>query len=114
MEALVKVNINDINIENKDHIKDIYIFKLDDKKIGYGIITDNKDDLIKIYIDEEYRSNGYGKKFFGKMLGLINSNVKVKTDNEHMICIIKYYKGVELTRLNGIVSFGIPSINKGE
>lgn len=93
MEELVKVNKDEINIDNKESINDFYLFKVDGKKVGYGFTTNISDDMIKIYIDEEYRSNGYGKILFGKMLELFDCDVKLKTSNKHMYNIICSYGG---------------------
>ena len=108
MEALVKKDISKINIDNKDDIKEVYELIKDDIKVGYCLLKNNTKEEVQIFINEEYRSNGYGKLFFGKILDMLNKDVYLKTNNENMICIIKYYNGKELSRNKGIISFVIP------
>lgn len=108
MKSVNKIDITNINIENKEHITDFYVFKNDENKVGYGFITNQEKDKVKIYIDEKYRSNGYGRIFFGNILSILNDKVIVKTDNPHMINIIKYYSGEELSNDNGTITFIIP------
>lgn len=108
MEALVKKDISKIIIENKEDIKEVYEFIKNDNKIGYGIIKNNNEDQLQIFIYEDYRSNGYGKLFFGKMLETIKQDIRVKTNDNHMINIIDFYNGKELSRNKGMRVFLIP------
>ena len=104
MEVLVKKDKLDID----DNIEEIYELLKDDIKVGYCIINKDPKDKIKLYIDDDYRSNGYGKLFFGKVLDMFNEDVFVKTDNRHMMNIIEKYNGIELNRKNGINYYVIP------
>ena len=91
-----------INITNIENIHKAYALENEKKIIGYGITTNNVNNKIEIYIKEEYRSNGYGKILFGKMLEeLKKENYKeiklvYSRDNYRIRNIIEYYGGKQL------------------
>lgn len=91
--------LNTLNINDNDTT---YVLEKDDIVIGYGIITKENKNKIEIFIKEEYRSNGYGKYLFGKMLEeLKKDNYKkieltFKRDNYRIKNIIVYYGGLQL------------------
>lgn len=108
MEALIKKDISKIKIDDIENIEEIYKLLKDDNKVGYIIIKKDPKDQIKLFIEENQRSNGYGKLFFKKILDMIDNDIYLKTDNNHMINIIEYYGGKELSRNDGIRSYVIP------
>lgn len=108
MEALVKKDISKIKIDDIETIKEIYELIKNDNKVGYIIIKKDPKDQIKLFIEENQRSNGYGKLFFDKILNMLDNDIYLKTDNSHMINIIEYYGGKELSRENGIRLYVIP------
>ena len=108
MEALIKKDISKLTIDNIENVKEVYELIKDDLKVGYCIINKDPKDQIKLFIDENYRSNGYGKLFFKKVLDMFNEDVFVKTDNRHMMNIIEKYNGIELSRKKGINYYVIP------
>lgn len=57
--------INSLNIKETS---EAYALEENNEIIGYGIILNNDNSKIEIFIKEEYRSNGYGKLLFRKML----------------------------------------------
>ena len=111
MEALIKKDISKLTIDNIENVKEVYELIKDDLKVGYCIINKDPKDQIKLFIDEDYRSNGYGKLFFKKVLDMFNEDVFVKTNNRRMINIIIYNNGKELYRENGINYYVIPKGN---
>ena len=59
--------MKDLRIEHCSQDSFRYSLKLDGKEIGYGYIYDREINPIEIYIDEQYRSNGYGKYLFSQL-----------------------------------------------
>lgn len=57
-------------IKNMNIKEDSEVFALEKENtiIGYGIIDKKNINELEIFIKEEYRSNGYGKLLFAKML----------------------------------------------
>ena len=47
---------------------EIYELVKDDIAIGYGVINNDINNMVTIYILEKYRGNGYGKILFEQML----------------------------------------------
>jgi GNAT superfamily N-acetyltransferase len=111
MEALIKKDISKLTIDNIENINEVYELNVDDLKVGYCIINKNPEDQIKLFIDEDYRSNGYGKLFFKKVLDTFNTDVFVATNNRHMINIIESNNGKELYRKDGMNYYVIPKGN---
>lgn len=106
MEALVKKDISKLD-DIKD-LKELYELLIDNTKVGYCLLKDNKDDQVLLFIEEKYRSNGYGRLFFKKILDIINDDLYLKTNNSYMINIIESYNGKELSRNNGFRFYIIP------
>ena len=53
-----------------------YLLLNDDKEIGYGYILEQEVNPIEIYINENERSNGYGKFLFEKLLEIVKESDK--------------------------------------
>lgn len=108
---LQEINIDNLNIEGKENILSLYKYFKDNIKIGYAIITKDEEDKIKIYIDEPYQGNGYGKKLFKDILDIVNNEVVVKTDNPIMKIIINFYGGIEISNKEGNITYKVPRIS---
>lgn len=103
MVELIKV---DKKIDLISEIVDYdFLFKLvkDDKTIGYGTINKDKENLIYIYIEEDFRGNNYGKFLFLKMieeiekLGYKEIKVKFPKENIQMLKVVKSAGGLHLS-----------------
>ena len=94
-----KETLNDIN--NEKIIK-AYVLEKDKDILGYGIITNTDINKIQVFIKEEYRSNGYGKYLFGKMVEEIKKenykdvNFVIKKENYRIKNIIVYFGALHL------------------
>ena len=81
---------------------EVYALEKNNIIIGYGILTENNDNKIEIFIKEEYRGNGYGKYIFGKMIEELKKEkykeikLTFKRDNYRIKNIIIYYGGLQL------------------
>lgn len=99
----------DINIDGDI---EVYFLKDDNKLLGYGLINrDVKENMIYIYIYEEYRGNGFGSKLFGYLYnGLKNSEIKellftIDKSNTRFISIIDKYDSLLLGTKENIVKY---------
>ncbi len=76
-------SINDLLNINGDY--NMYMIKCDNKTVGYGQIFKDyiNNNTIFIFIEKEYRGQGYGKKLFFKLL----DEYKKLNHNEIKLCI---------------------------
>lgn len=99
---LYKIDKKILNNPNLKETDNTYALEKDKKVLGYGIISQNRNNIIEIFIKEEERGNGYGKLLFGKMLEqLKRENYKdikltIKKENYRMKNIIIFYGGQQL------------------
>lgn len=101
MLEIKRVNNNDIR--SLFEIKGgelVYSLLLENQNIGYGIIRNNSECKIEIYILDEYQGNGYGNYLFTELLNKVKDNINLKVDlcNNIMRRIIKKNGGIELGR----------------
>ena len=98
---------NNLFYLNKNDV--VYEYIVDNDIVGYGILRDNKYDMIQIYIDEKYENNHYGSELFKKMLELTNKNIYVSVNGENikMNKIIRNNNGIEIGRNDGIYTYMI-------
>ena len=103
-DNFLKKNLFTLNEQDK-----LYSYKVNNKVVGYGIIKNNKFDMIKLYIDEKYQNNHFGSELFKKLLETINEKIYVSTtiENIKMIKIILNNHGIEIGRNNGIITYEI-------
>lgn len=101
MLKIEKASNNDINamfnIKNGDLV---YSLLLEQKNIGYGIIRNNDDCKIEIYILNEYQGNGYGSFLFKELIKKIIGEINLKVDINNVVMkrIIEKNNGIELGR----------------
>lgn len=77
MLTLKKIEESLMQTLNIDKSSEAFALYKEDVIIGYGLIYGKSIKQIEIFIKEEYRSNGYGKILFGRMLGeLKKKNIK--------------------------------------
>lgn len=101
---LIKV----FNLESKD---ELYSLELEDKNIGYGIIREDINNRLEVYILSEYQGKGYGTKLFKELLKIINKEVSVQVDIENIIMrkILNYCKAIEIGRNGKTIRYIIPN-----
>jgi len=92
----------------------LYFLNLEKKNIGSGIIREEQDNKIEIYILKQYQQKGYGTYLLKELLKIIKQDVKVKIKIENTIMqkIIVSVHGLELGRNGEYIQFIIPNINK--
>lgn len=64
MFELLKINnyeLKELNVNNKD---EVYALKKDNQILGYGIISDTKENKVEFSILKKYRGTGHGKIIF--------------------------------------------------
>ena len=100
MIQLVKVNNN-------------YDILLDNKKIGYINLISNSFNMIEIFIEEDYRGNGYGSDSFKLLLddlkkyNINNITITIQVDNIPMMRIINHYKCIIENKNNEFMTYEI-------
>lgn len=91
-----------------------YILKDGDTQLGYAYFKQEKINPIEIFIDEDKRSQGFGKELFVQMVkiakekGLNSLMFEIKNENYRMINIIASFGGVPLGTFNGIQKWMLP------
>lgn len=93
---------DDLSIDDK-----IYVLKLDDVEIGFGLVGIGTNNKLYINIFEKYRGNGYGSYLYLEMLKKINTDFKIRVDknNFNIINIIVKYGGCEIGRDGKFITF---------
>lgn len=98
------------------------VFKLyddNDNTLGLATINCDEDNMVYIYVDENQRNKGYGKKLFGLVLNellrekRIDAKVKFETSNIKMLRIVHDYNGVHLATENKENLYVIPILKGG-
>ena len=109
-----KVTIDLIKVFNLDINDELYSLELDGNNIGYGIIREDINKKLEIYILSEHQGRGYGTKLFGELLNIINKEVIVQVNINNIIMrkILMKYSAIEIGRNGEDIRYVIP--NKGE
>lgn len=100
MIQLVKVNNN-------------YDILLDNNKIGYINIISNPFNIIELFIEENYRGNGYGSNSFKLLMdefrkdNINNLIITIQVDNIPMMRIINHYKCIIKNKNEELVTYEI-------
>ena len=111
---MIEIVKSDKRIEEILKIVDYkYIYKMvkDEKVIGYGTINKDQENVIYIYIQEEYRGNGYGKILFHKMIeetkkeGIREIKLIFKRNNIQMLKIATNVGGLHLSTMEENVQY---------
>lgn len=94
----------------------IYSLELNNNNIGYGIIRDNNDNKLEVYILKKYQGNGYGTKLFKELLKIINEKIIVKTKIENIIMrrIIEKCNGIEKSRDGNFIIYVVPKSKRSD
>ena len=91
-----------------------YILKNGEKEIGYGYFINREINPIEIFINEEERSNGYGKLLFAKMLqvakekGLKALIFKIKDENYRFSNIVSTSGALHISSSDGETKWALP------
>lgn len=117
MFSFIKDNTEEIR--ERFHEGDCYKYKKDNKEIGLGVINNDENDKIFIYIKKDLRGNGYGKLLFTEVLnelikrGYEHINVKFGKENIQMLKIVEYNGGLQISTDKKTVKYLIPiKVNK--
>ena len=103
--------MENLQIERCEQDTSKYSLKLDGKEIGYGCIYVREINPIEIYIDEQYRSNGYGKYLFAQLLliakerGVVGMIFEVTEENYRFITIIGQAGAKQIGKNGAIIKF---------
>ena len=103
MIQLVKVNNN-------------YDILLDNKKVGYINILSNTFNMIEIFIEENYRGNGYGSDSFKLLLNELKKDsinnliITIQVDNIPMMRIINHYKCIIKNKNDKLITYEIINV----
>lgn len=114
MIEIVKTNKKIEEILKIVDYKSIYKMIKDEKVIGYGTINKDQENVIYIFIQEEYRGNGYGKILFHKMIeetkkeGFKEIKLKFERNNIQMLKIVTKEGGLHLSTMGENVQYLIP------
>lgn len=91
---------------------DIYFLKDSDILLGYGFINKSiENNIIYIYVYEEFRGNGYGSRLFKylydelKREGIEEVVFTIDNSNTRFISIITKYDNIHLGINNGLVTY---------
>lgn len=68
----------------------------DNKCIGFSAINKDSNSMIYIYVEPNYRGNGFGTKMFSEMVKLFDDSIilTVETNNVVMNRIINHYNPI--------------------
>ena len=103
--------MENLQIERCNHDPFRYSLKLDGKEIGCGYIYDREINPIEIYIDENHRSNGYGKYLFSQLLQIAKERsvagmiFEVAEENYRFITIIGQVGAKRIGKNGAIIKF---------
>jgi len=100
----------DFDLDINEDIEEIYLCSNNNENIGYGYFLNNS---IYIYINPEYRGNGYGKELFNNLLSKTNQelNFKVETTNIPMIKILVDNNAILVSTRDGIENYILKNSN---
>ena len=93
MLNIVKVEKIEIELKKMFELnkgEEIYSLELDEKNIGYGIIRNNDNEKIEIYILNQYQRNGYGTYLFNELLKIINKDIYIRVKNGKIISSVLF------------------------
>ncbi|MFA5603282.1 MAG: GNAT family N-acetyltransferase [Bacilli bacterium] len=114
MIEFIKINEEIKKTLGLDLTENVVLVKKDSNVIGFGKI--NKHDCSKtyIFIETEYRGNGFGKLLFKKILeeykniGFSDISINFSNDNIIVKKIVTGAKGIPISVINNNVTYVIP------
>lgn len=115
MINFVKVNgYAQMNIPVKDY-ESCYKLMKDDKTIGFGIINQNQENQIYIFVEEQERGKGYGDMLFSKMIeetknkGYNKAQILFSRNNMPMVKIATNNGGEHISSDGDTVKYVVPA-----
>ena len=93
-----------------------YDILLDNKKVGYINLISNPFNMIELFIEENYRSNGYGSNSFKLLLedlkkdNINNLIITIQVDNIPMMRIINHYKSIIKNKNDKLITYEIINV----
>lgn len=115
MEVIIVIDIKESNddIKKEFRVEPVKAYEIYDENelVGYGTINKDDKNLLTVYIKEECRGNGYGKKMFHSLLktamdmGYEDVNLMVSNNNIPMLKIIEDVNGFETAKNNQFTKY---------
>lgn len=107
-----KEMINDLKLNLNDNQK-AYFLKSEDEYIGFGTILFNSsnNNIIYIFVQEKYRSKGYGALLFKSLIDILKrSNYNdlifdLTKDQNHIKSIVSRFGAVQISNKNEIEKY---------
>ena len=115
MIELIEANkISDDLIQEFKLVKEDILYEcyLDNKKIGYAIIQNKRNDRIFIVVAKKYQNQGYGSIIFKLLISKLTESVicSVPLENIKMQRIVQKNNGVEIGRNGNTIQYNIEII----
>lgn len=113
MNIRIKESAENIKKEFRKEPEKVYEMYYFNVPIGYGTINKDNENLLTVYVKEEYRGKGYGKKMFHHLLknamdmGYEDVNIIVENENVPMIKILEDVHGFESAKNSEITKYVI-------
>ena len=110
---LVKIKESNNDVKKEFKVEPIKVYEISNENgvVGYGTINKDDKNLLTVFIREEYRGNGYGKKMFHTLLrtamdmGYEDVNLMVSNGNVPMIKIINDVNGFETLKTRDFTKY---------
>jgi len=107
-----ELSYNDVdyfNLELKENQK-AYFAKINDEYVGFSTVIFNgsNENIIYLFIEEKYRSKGYGSQFFQYLLSVLKNNnydslvFDLSQTQRNEINIIRKFGGIHISTRDGI------------
>lgn len=112
------INIKEIGTDFKNNLgyEPLKAYELtnNNETIGFGTINKDNNNLLSVYIKDEYRGNGYGTELFNNLLsharnmGYNDAKLTVSKHNTPAIKMIQGANGFETSTNNEYASYVVP------
>lgn len=105
------ITVDLIKIFNLGINDELYSLELEDKNIGYGLIRENLNNKIEVYILSDYQGKGYGTRLFKELLKMIGGDVSIQVDIKNIIMrkILMKCDAIEIGRNGQTIRYIIPN-----
>lgn len=107
---LININQDLINVFKLQPDDSVYELKGNNDILGYGIVHEDEENKIEIYLLNNYQSQGYGTFLFQKIISELKKQVIIKVPNHNirMQKIVKKFNGVEIGKKDKDIFYLIP------
>lgn len=105
------ITVDLIKVFNLGINDELYSLELEDKNIGYGLIRENLNNKIEVYILSDYQGKGYGTSLFKELLKIVGAEVNVLVDIKNIIMrkILMKCDAIEIGRNGQTIRYVIPN-----